>query len=414
MDFVVLVFLLVLSALFSGAETALTSVNKLRLESKAKNGDKKARKVLKLVESPDKMLTTILIGNNFVNISLSALATSMMISKFGAVGVVYSALVLTILILLMSEITPKNIASVFPEKVSYISVLPISVLMGFLRPLVFLITKFTSYITIFFSRRVAMEKDVSLDDLKTLMKKGSYEGVFHADEVLLLNSVLDFKDKEVGDVLKTPRVDVVSIAAGSTFNEVREIIKEERFSRYPVYEGDVEHIIGFFHAKDIVIWSFNYEKNLSEFIDKEVLFVPVSKGVGELFKEMQERRKHVALVVDEYGGLKGLISLEDVIEEMIGHEIHDEKDSSENWIEEVDGSVLMCHGDVKIDKLRGIMALETDDEIETLSELVIKEFGEVPKSGNSCVYGGHEFVVEKVERNRLIKIKIHIGVEKES
>lgn len=406
MDYIILGFLFILSAFFSGSETAFTSVNKFRLESKSQNGDKKAKKVLKLIENPEKMLTTILIGNNFVNIFLTALATAIMIDKFGEGGVFYSTVILTVILLIFSEITPKSIAAVYSEKISYVAVLPITLFMKFLKPIVFLMSRFTNFIISALSKNIKEENTISSDDLKVLVNQGSKEGVFHTDETILITSVLEFKHKEAGDAMKTPRVDIVSISSISTFEEVREIIQKEQYSRYPVYEESTENIIGFFYAKDFVSWSANPKQSILEYIDKDVLFIPDGMPIETLFKEMQDRRKHLVMVVDEYGGISGLISLEDVIEVMIGHEINDEKDEQDIWIEEVDAKTMICNADVKLEKIESVSPIRFEEEADTLGEFILDFLGKIPKKGESFTYQSHQITIKQMEKHRIKKIEI--------
>lgn len=410
MELFLLGLLFFLSAFFSSSETAFTSLSKLRMEVKAEEGEKKAKKVISLIKNPDKMLTTILIGNNFVNILLSAIATSQSIKYFGETGVVYATIIVTILILIFSEITPKSIAAVFPEKVSYLFVTPILLLMALLKPVVFVVTKFTTFIIRIISKG-EVKKSISTAEIKALVNKGSREGVFQADEMILLNSVLDFKEKDARDAINTPRVDMVSISADASYDEVRKIIQNEQYSRYPVYSGSVENIVGFFYAKDFVYWSDNPEKTVSDYLDKDVLFIPETMEIGVLFRQMKDSHKHLVMVVDEYGGISGLISLEDVIEVMIGHDINDEKDELEEVIRKIDDKTIISLADVRLEKVRQTLPIPFDSEADSLGEFALEELGKIPQKGEEFTYKNCKFTIIEVSKNRIKRIKIQMNEE---
>lgn len=406
MEWTVIIGLFFLSAFFSGSETALMSVNKLKLETKKENGDKKAKKLLGVISKPDKLLTTILIGNNFVNILLTAMVTSLSIRMFGESSITYTTIVLTIVLLIFSEITPKSLAAVFSEKVSFLVVHPIKMLMVLLTPVSFILSKFTSFIVKMITKGQEPEASVSVDEIKTMINMAETEGVFEKEEKDLLQEVLSFKEKDIREALKTPRVNIVALDIESTYEEVREIVLENGYSRYPVYKETIDQIVGMFNVKELVRWSSEQEKPLKEYIDNEVIFVLETMNIDKVFTRMKNNKKHIAVVVDEYGGTDGLVSFEDILETLIGQDINDETDQEEVLIDELTESHIICNGMLEIETLNEVFKIKLPEENTTIAGFVANEFGEIPKVGESLNYHHLKFDILEIGNTKINKIKI--------
>ncbi|MBS4189712.1 DUF21 domain-containing protein [Bacillus sp. FJAT-49705] len=321
---IAIVFFMFMSFFLSGSETALTAVNKMKLKSRADHNDIKSEKLLKLVSKPDELISAILIGNNIANIMLPTLVTVIAIKYGFNVGVATG--ILTVVLIIFCEVLPKSIAASLPEKIAYTVFPIIRVLVFILKPLTFLLSKFTSTIIKLFAKNVNNTVSVSKEELMTLVDIASNEGTFRNEETIRIKGVIDFNRLDVHDVLKTPRIDIEGIPYDSKFDEVRGIILNHNYSRYPIYKGNLDHIIGVFHAKQLLAWSVEPNKKMEEFADNNPIFVFEFHSIEKVYKLMMRERKHLAIVLDEYGGTKGIISLEDIIEAMLGQEIEDETD----------------------------------------------------------------------------------------
>ncbi|QED47962.1 CNNM domain-containing protein [Cytobacillus dafuensis] len=326
---IAIVFFMIMSFFLSGSETALTAVNKMKLKSRADHHDIKSKKLLKLVSKPDELISAILIGNNIANIMLPTLVTVIAIKYGFNVGVATG--ILTVVLIIFCEVLPKSIAASLPEKIAYTVFPIIRVLVFILKPLTFLLSKFTSKIIKLFAKNVNNTVSVSKEELMTLVDIATNEGTFRNEETIRIKGVIDFNRLYVHDVLKTPRMDIEGIPYDSTFDEVREIILNHNYSRYPIYKENLDHIVGVFHAKQLLAWSVEPNNKMEEFADNNPIFVFEFHSIEKVYKLMMRERKHLAIVLDEYGGTKGIISLEDIIEAMLGQEIEDETDEDTEY-----------------------------------------------------------------------------------
>ncbi|PAQ13041.1 hemolysin [Bacillaceae bacterium SAOS 7] len=400
-----ILFFILMSAFLSGSETALTAVNKMKLKTRAENNDKKSQHLLSLVSKPDELITAILIGNNIANIMLPTLVTIIAIKYGFSVGIATG--ILTVCLIIFAEVLPKTIAATFADKIAYKVYPVISLLVLLLKPLTFLISKFTGAVISFLSKGQVKQASLSKEELKTMVDIASQEGTFHSEETLRIKGMIDFYAKGVHDALKTPRMDIVGIPVGSTLEETEAIILANNYTRYPVFENDMDHIVGVFHSKLLLKWSLTPEESLETFSDNDPLFVIESTPIEKVFKKMLKERKHLAIVLDEYGGTAGIITHEDIIEAMIGQEIADETDQNDELlIEKLTDTDLICNGLLSIRHLNEAFQTELPEEEGTLAGFLMKEFGYVPKEGDILQYEHLQFTIQKMEYNRMKRVKI--------
>jgi len=408
--FIALGFFLFMSFYLSGSETALTAVNRRKVEFRANQGDEQAIKLQKLISKPDRMITGILIGNNIANIMMPTLVTTIAIDKGLSVGV--GTGILTVIIIVFGEVLPKTIAATFSERVSYIVSPSITLLVKILTPLTALLGMFTNIFIRIISKGTVTKATLTKDDLRSMVDIASIEGTFQMEESNRLKEVLDFAEKDVSDVLETHRMDIIGLPIEATYEEVRDLILEHSYTRYPVYEVSMDKILGVFYSKMLIGWSMNPKQTLSELIDRNTFYVVQSASVEKVFKMMLAKKKHMAIVLDEYGGTLGIITHEDIIEEMIGQDIEDETDDDEEvLVYEKTEHMLNCHGRLEIVDAMDLLGVELPTDHETLGGFVLQELGHVPEEGERFTYGHMRFEIEEMERNRIIRMTIAIQQE---
>ena len=402
---IAIIFLLFASLFFSGSETALTSTNRIKLQSKVKNGDKKSEKLLRLVSRPNEFITGILIGNNIANIILPALVTTIAIEKGFSVGI--ATAILTVVIILIAEIIPKSIAAAFPEKIAY-EVYPfINAILFTLKPITFLINKLTSSITSVLSKNTPESVSVSKEELRAIIDIADSEGMLERDESNRIKGVLDFHNLNIKDVLKTPRIEIVAIPNTSDYTGVKEVILQNPFSRYPVYDEGIDNIIGLLHAKDLIHWSVSPEKPLSEVIDTEPLIAYEFHSIQRVFRQMTKEKKHMAIVLDEYGGTEGIITHEDIIETMIGLEIEDETDlESGLLIEKLTETEIICDGKITLHHLNSIFGTDIPEEDDVLAAYLLKTLNNIPEENEVIDIDDLTFKILNVNGRTIEKVQI--------
>lgn len=401
----IIVLLFCLSFFFSGSETALASLNPIKLQTRAKNEDEKAEKLLKLTDNPKELYTATIIGNNIVDLTLVAVVASWAIQKdFNIV----LAVLLTILgIIIFAEIIPKAIARTIPTEIAYIVFPIIRVFIKILKPLIWLLNKLSDFVAKPLSKEGEEEVSVSKDELRTLVDLAGLEGTFKAEESYRIKGVLDFYNLNVKDVMKTPRVDIVGLPIASTYEEVRDFAIENRYTRYPIYDDDIDNIVGIMHTKYLLSWSVNPTQNLTEFIDTNPLVVYEFQPIEPIFRKMTKERRHLAIVLDEYGGTEGIITHEDIIEGMIGLEIEDEMDiESEVLIEKLTPTKVICDGKVTLHRLNTIFQTEIPEEEDVLAAYLLSEFKDFPKSGDILERNNLTFKVISVEDRSIKRVQI--------
>jgi putative hemolysin len=403
--FFALGFFLIMSFFLSGSETALTAVNRMKVQLRADQGDKKSVKLLELISKPDRMITAILIGNNIANIMMPTIVTMICIEKGWKVGIATG--ILTVVIIVFGEVLPKTIAATFADRVAYVVAPTVSLLVKISTPLTALLAMFTNVFIRIISKGTVREATLTKEDLKSMMDLATIEGTFEQDETLRIKGVLDFRDKDVWDVLETHRTDVVGLPLTATYEEVRDTILEFFYTRYPVYEESMDSIVGMFYSKMFIEWSLEPERKLGEFIDRDMIYVVQTASVETVFKMMLLQKKHMAVVLDEYGGTLGIVTQEDIIEEMIGQDIEDETDMEDEVLiyEKTDDS-LTCHGRLEIIDAMELIGIELPTDHETIGGFVLQQLGHLPEPGERFSYENLRFEIEEMDRTRIIRMKI--------
>lgn len=408
---ILLIFLLVLSGFFSMSETALTSLSKIRLRTMVDEDVKNARLIQKIVDNPNKLLSSILIGNNIVNIGASSLATSLTISVCenlgipSANGIGISTGLMTLFVLIFGEITPKTYASQYSEKVSIMVIKPIALCCYVFTPLVFVLNIITGFMLKILKVDTSQkEPAITESELITMVNVSHEEGVLETDEREMINNVVDFGNCDAKDVM-IPRTDVVAIEINSEYDDILSVFKQERFSRMPVYEESIDNIVGIISFKDIFFSDENDNFVLKNQI-REPFFTYESKPSRELFNQMKADRVSMAVVLDEYGGTSGIITMEDLIEEIVG-EITDEYDEDNEEIQVIKDDEYIVDGSAKIDDVNDMIGTKFESEdFDSIGGYVIGVVGRFPEKGECIEADNVKFVVEEVDKNRIEKLRI--------
>ena len=411
----VIILLVMVSAYFSATETAYTSFNRIRVKNMAADGSKRAGSVLNIAESYDKLLTTTLIGSNIVNIIIASLATVIFVDLYGErIGAAVSVLVVTLLILVFAEISPKSIAKEMPEKFCVLTTPIIRVFIFVFTPLNFLFSKWKQFLSKIF--RFDHGRGITEEELLTIVEEAETDGSINTDQSELIQNAIEFNELEAWDVL-TPRVEVAAIDIDTPKEEVKKTFAETGFSRLPVYEESIDKISGVLNQKDFSNYIVDSDKAVSDFV-KPVVFVAGSVKIAALLKKMQRVKTHVAVIIDEYGGTEGIVTMEDIIEELVG-EIYDEHEevTTQEFLQLQDGShrVLCGANASKMFDYFGIKQEEMD--ITTVNGWVVVELGKIPEAGDAFKYKNLAVTVTKADEKKALEIKIvkeEVGGEEES
>ena len=408
-QFGILLILFFMSAFFSSAETALTTVNKIRMRSLADEGNKKAEIVLDTIENhKPKMLSAILIGNNIVNLYAASLTTTIAY-RFGGGMVSLATGILTLAILVFGEITPKNLATLQSEKMSLSYIRIIRALMAVLTPVIYIINSFAR--GILFLMRIdpnAANDIMTEDELRTIVDVSHEDGVIESEEKEMIYNVFDLGDAKAKDVMG-PRVNVTFANVDCTFQELINIFKEDKYTRLPVYEDTTDNVIGTINMKDLLLFA-NRENFHVRDILREAYFTYEYKSISELLVEMRHASYNIAIVLDEYGETAGLITLEDILEEIVG-EIHDEYDENEEeFIKKVDEREYIVEGSLSLDDINDRLDLELESEdYDSLGGYFIEHLDRLPEVGDEIVLeDGIRMVVEKMDKNRLELVHVYL------
>ena len=378
---VLVILLLSLSAFFSSAETALTTVSKMRIRTLAEAGDKKAITLMKVIEDPGKMLSMILVGNNIVNLSASSMMTTLTMELFGSKAVGVATGVLTLLILVFGEITPKTMATLNAERLSLAYAGIVYWLMRLLTPVIFLVNKLST--AVMFLLRVDPNKKpdaITEDELRTIVEVSHEEGVIESEEKKMINNVFDFGDAVARDVM-VPRIDMVMVDVNATYKELIELFRKERFTRIPVYENSTDNVIGIINVKDFLLYDNAQKFSLRDLL-RQPLYTYEYKKTAELMVEMRKTSNNIIIVLDEYGATAGLITLEDMLEEIVG-DIRDEYDEDEeDEVKEIAPDEYLVSGSAKLDDLNDRLGLELESEdYDSIGGLVIGLLEHLPEEG---------------------------------
>ena len=401
---VALVILVGFSAFFSASETAFSSLNQIRLKSRAEDGDSSAARVLAMAEQYDKLLSTILIGNNIVNIAAASIGTILFTQMLGAErGATMSTIVLTIIVLIFGEVTPKSLAKEMPEKVAT-AVSPFLVLlMALMTPLTWLFTQWKKLLGHFVHSGEA--DTITEGELMPMVSEAENDGELTDRESELIRSAIEFDDVEVEEIL-TPRVDVVAVEDDIPLEELAQTFAESGYSRLPVYHGTIDNIIGVVHEKDFYIARLKKATKIDDLV-VPTLYTTGSTQISQLLRTLREQHHHLAVVVDEYGGTEGIITLEDILEELVG-EIWDEHDEvTEDFRKQSDGSWLVS-GSASVDDLYEELDLPEEEDIDsnTVNGLVQEKTCHLPKVGDRFTLGEYDGVVTRTAKRRVTEVRL--------
>ena len=404
-DFVVLGFLLILSGFFSGSETALISLNKFKLKKMIEEGHNNALLLEKMLSDPNKMLAAILIGNNLVNVAFAAIITSIAIEKFQNSALGIATGLATLLVLVFGEVVPKSYATRYSEKISLKAAKPIQFIVILFSPIVKIFSILTNILFKITGKEKLHYPFISEEEIKLLMDLGAEEGVIEEEEKEMIHSVIEFGDTLVKEIM-TPRTDMHSLDANTEFQEVLDFVIQTGNSRIPVQENSIDNIIGILYAKDL----FHHMTDVGKFELKKAvrpaLFVPKSKKIIDLYKEMRLKKVQIAMVLDEYGGTAGLVTLEDMIEEIVG-EISDEYDVDEHPLQIIDGDTVVVDAKMSIDEVADILEIDLEkDGQDSVGGLVYSLFDRIPKEKDEISMYGVTFTVEKMIGKRILKVRI--------
>ncbi len=407
---IVLVILVMLSAFFSGTETAYTSFNRNRMKTLAQDGNKKAKSVLKIDDKYEKFLSTMLVGNNIVNISASTISTLMFVNllKDGTaadIAPTISTIVVTAVVLIFGEITPKSLAKDFAEKYTLATCGFVNFLMVILTPITFIFSMWKKLLHLIFD--VEVTDTVTEDEILTMVEEAESDGEIDEHESELIKSAIEFNDLEVAAIL-TPRVDIIAIRLDTPIEEIKEIYRESGFSRLPVYNESIDDITGVLHEKDFNRLLHEGKSDISEIIH-EVICITESLKISKLLREFQEAKTHMAVVVDEFGGTAGIVTMEDVLEGLVG-EIWDEHDEVIENITQIDEHTYIINCSCALNDIADLCVF-SDEELEanaTVNGFVLDNLGKVPEAGDVFDYENFTFEVIAVDGRRAQEVKLTI------
>ncbi|MEA1994058.1 MAG: hemolysin family protein [Euryarchaeota archaeon] len=402
-EIVSLVILLFLSALFSSSETAYTHMSMIRVKHLVSKGNKRAKTLEKLKKDPEKTVTTILIGNNIANISASSIATALAIDFFGNKGVGVAVGVMTFLILLFGEITPKRYAIRRAETLTLAVAPLLSILSKIFYPI---LLAFTGFSNLFLGKSIDNGPIFTEEEIKTIIHVGEQEGTIEEDEKEMIAGIFELEDTRIKEIM-TPRVDMVCLEAGETLENILNNAIKVGYSRLPVYEGKVDNIVGILYIKDLLKYLKDGNFNISVGkIKKKAYFVPETKRADDLLSELQRKRVHMAIVIGEYGGVTGLVTLEDLLEEIVG-EIFDEYDIARDEILILDENTAIVDARLPIGELNEGMKLDLPmDSVDTLAGFMMENLDKVPEEGEGIIYENSRFIIEEMDEKKIVQVRI--------
>ena len=407
---ILMVLFVVLSAYFSATETAFSSLNKTRLKALSDKGDKKAAAALKTAENYDKLLSTILIGNNIVNIALASMGTVLFVDLIGKKGSAVSTIVITVVVLIFGEITPKSIAKDFPEKFAIFSTPIIKAFITVLTPLNFVFSSWKKLVSKLF--KSDKKSKMSQEELLLLLGEGEQEGALDKDDMEYIKNVFKL-DTLTAESVMTPRKNIVCVSLDDSDKEIMNIIKNEGYSRMPVIEDNIDKIVGILHARDYLIARKNPGFDLKMILHKPA-FVPETVDLDTLFKNMQRKHTHMVITVNEYGETSGIVTMEDILEELVG-EIWDERDEEIHEFQSLPDGKFKVLTSVSVEDFREFFNLK--DEIETESATVngwlIEQSGKIPKKGDELSYKGLHIKVTAADNFKTNEILVSAEAKKE-
>ena len=410
---IILLVLLFLSAFFSSAETAMTTVNRIRIRTLADEGNARAKTLLKITDDPAKFLSAILIGNNIVNLSAASLTTSLAYGLGGSMVAIASG-ILTLLILLFGEITPKTMATIHSEKISLLYAPIISIFIRLMTPVIFIVNGMANVILrVLHIDPNANTKVMTENDLRTIVDVSHEDGVIESEEKEMINNVFDLGDAKAKDVM-VPRVHVTFADVNSTYDELIDIFREDKFTRLPIFENTTDNVIGTINMKDLLLYDNKKDFHLRDIL-REAYFTYEYKNISELLLEMRESSFNIAIVLDEYGETAGLITLEDLLEEIVG-EIRDEyDDNEEDFIKEIGPREYQVEGSTNLEEINDRLDLDlSSDDYDSVGGLIIEHLDRLPEAGDEITTeDGIRMVVEKLDKNRIEQVHVYLPEPKE-
>ena len=409
---IILLVLLFLSAFFSSAETAMTTVNRIRIRSLADDGNARAKTLLKITDDPAKFLSAILIGNNIVNLSAASLTTSLAYGLGGSMVAIASG-ILTLLILLFGEITPKTMATIHSEKISLLYAPVISIFIRLMTPVIFIVNGLANIILrIIHIDPNANTNVMTENDLRTIVDVSHEDGVIESEEKEMINNVFDLGDAKAKDVM-VPRVHVTFADVNSTYDELIDIFREDKFTRLPIFEDTTDNVIGTINMKDLLLYDNKKDFHLRDIL-REAYFTYEYKNISELLLEMRESSFNIAIVLDEYGETAGLITLEDLLEEIVG-EIRDEyDDNEEDFIQEIGPHEYLVEGSTNLEEINDRLDLDlSSDDYDSVGGLIIEHLDRLPEAGDEITTeDGIRMIVEKLDKNRIEQVHMYLTEQK--
>ena len=400
----ILVLLIIMSAYFSATETAYSSLNKIKLKSIANKGNKKAKLALELSEKYDSVISTILIGNNIVNIATASLATVLFTKLLGSSGVTVSTIVMTILILIFGEISPKSIAKDIPESFAIVSAPLLNAFCIILKPVNHIFCLWKNLISKVL--KIQKHSGITEDEILTIAEEAENEGGINPQQLEIIKSAIELNDQEVIEAF-TPRVDMVAIKDSCSKEELLNLFIESGFSRIPVYHDNIDNVIGIINEKDLINIVVNNKNEEISSIIKPLNVIQPHMKLSQLLKVLQNNNSHMALIADEYGGTMGIITLEDILEELVG-EIWDEHDKVVNDIEKIAEDEYIVRGNANIEKVLEEFDLEEEFEVNSVNGWVMQQFGKIPKVGESFEYKNLKIVIQKATKRCVLEIRITV------
>lgn len=406
---IAIIILLCLSAFFSSSETALTTVNQIRMRTLADNGDKRAARVLHVTGNPGKMLSAILIGNNIVNLSASSISTSLAIHLFGNTGAGIATGILTFLILIFGEVTPKTMATIKADSMSLTVAAPIGLLMKILTPVIFIINKLSLGLMFLLHVNIKdAQKKMTEEELRTIVDVSQENGVIEHEERDMIHNLFDFGDAEAKEIM-VPRIDMTFVQADATYQEVLDIFRQDMFTRLPVYEDSTDNVIGIINMKDFLLQNDTPEFSVRNLL-REPYFTYEHKNTADLFLEMRKSSISLAIVLDEYGVTAGLITLEDLLEEIVG-EIRDEYDADEeDDISRISDREFYVLGSANLNDVSEALSLHfTSDDYDTIGGYCLGLLDHLPEKNEIILTDNNILLrIDRMEKNRIERIYIRL------
>lgn len=399
----IIIILLLMSAFFSACETAFNNYSRIRMKNLSYSNNKKADLVVRLDENFDNLMSTILIFNNIFNITAASLTVFIFSKHFDNYGIAISTAMIIFLILVFGELIPKGLAGLASERFAMFAAPAMFLFIFICSPVNFIINVFKKIFNKLFKSETL--PSITEDELRTMIDEVENEGVINKNESDLIRSAIEFNETVVEDIY-TPRIDIVGIEENDSLDEIKEKYLVSGYSRLPVFQGDMDNIVGVLHEKDFYQALSRKEKDIKKLVSK-IIFITPNKKISELLKELQKSKAHMAVVIDEYGGTEGIVTMEDIIEELVG-EIWDEHDEVIEWFKKIgeDKFLISCNAD--IDDMFELFDIEPDEEIDvtTVNGWITMLFEEIPEVGGRIVYKNLDITITKAEVKRVLEIQV--------